>query len=108
MGACRTSAQDQDTLSLSLRSFFRTIPSSPFREKAYWTAYDAFAARDHPPVEDGVLRFDLKAERDIFFYLKHQLGWLGKEYAPSSWLLGNVYQKRQPLPRNAHRLPIAA
>ena len=35
MGACRTSVQDQDTLPLSLRSFFRTIPLSPFREKAY-------------------------------------------------------------------------
>lgn len=39
--------------------------------------------------KDGVLHFDLKVERDNFFYLKYQLGWLGKEYDPSCWLLGS-------------------
>ncbi len=39
--------------------------------------------------EDGTLNFDYSIERDDLFFLKHQLSWIGKEYDPSCWLLGN-------------------
>lgn len=37
---------------------------------------------------DGELNFDLKVQHDDYFYLKHQLKWIGKEYDPSCWLFG--------------------
>ena len=39
--------------------------------------------------EDGTIHFDYSIERDNLFFLKHQLSWIGKEYDPSCWLLGN-------------------
>lgn len=39
--------------------------------------------------EDGTILFDYSIERDNLFFLKHQLSWIGKEYDPSCWLLGN-------------------
>lgn len=36
--------------------------------------------------ENGELNFALKIELDDFFYLKHQLKWIGKTYDPSCWL----------------------
>ena len=45
--------------------------------------------------EDGKLNFDLTLRPDKFFYLKHQLKWIGKEYDPSCWLFSA--QKRLEL-----------
>lgn len=39
--------------------------------------------------EDGTIHFDYSIERDNLFFLKHQLGWIGREYDPSCWLLGS-------------------
>ena len=45
--------------------------------------------------DDGKLNFDLTLIPDKFFYLKHQLKWIGKEYDPSCWLFSA--QKRLEL-----------
>ena len=45
--------------------------------------------------EDGKLNFDLTLKSDKFFYLKHQLKWIGKEYDPACWLFSA--QKRLEL-----------
>lgn len=59
-------------------------PRSPFNSFHYqWKDI----LRQKP--EDNVLHFDLSVERDDYFFLKHQLSWIGKEYDPYCWLLGN-------------------